>query len=135
MSAQHTVILLQFRANEPMTRTYLDFDTISLAMEGLLQVYEQHVRRQGQIPTDQPLHYKLEDLVLYLDGIADLSCMVYNDVQKVYLPHGLDWIKSQLYMRLKKNATKVEPQPETQVPDVADDAMEEGEEEQSMPAE
>lgn len=74
------------------------------------------------------------DIVAYLDAIADLSCMVYNDVQKVYLPHGLDWIKSQLYLRLKKNAVKVEPQPDTQVPEV-DDAMEEGEEEQSMPVE
>ena len=109
-----------------MTRTYLDFDTISLAMEGILQVYEHHVRRQGSIPSDQPLNYKLVDIVAYLDAIADLSCMVYNDVQKVYLPHGLDWIKSQLYVRLKKNAVKVEPQPDTQVPEV-DEAMEEGE--------
>ena len=28
----------------------------------------------------------------------------YNDIQKVYIPHGRDWIKSKIYMSLKKQA-------------------------------
>jgi hypothetical protein len=77
-----------------MTRTYLDYDTVGLAMNGLLEIFEQHIRRTQNIELGQPLNYKLEDLVAYLDSFADLSTMVYNEVQKVYLPHGLDWIKS-----------------------------------------
>ena len=110
MSAQHTVLLIQFQKNEPMTRTYLDYNTIEEAVQGLLQVYEQHLRRTD--PTQnypkEPLKYDLSQFVEYLDQIADLSCMVYNDVQKVYLPHGLDWIKSRIYLSLKKVAKKIE---------------------------
>ena len=34
--------------------------------------------------------------------------MVYNETQKVYLPHGLDWLKSRAYVQLKKVAKKLE---------------------------
>ena len=34
--------------------------------------------------------------------------MVYNETQKVYLPHGLDWLKSRAYVQLKKVAKKIE---------------------------
>ena len=57
----------------------------------------------------------MPQLVEFLDAIADMSCMVYNDVQKVYLPHSLDWIKSRVYHCLKKNATRVDP-PEDATP-------------------
>jgi hypothetical protein len=61
-----------------MTRTYLDFNTTSDAIEGLLQIYEQHLKRQDPELKDA-LDYELSDLVAYLDQIADLSCMVYNE--------------------------------------------------------
>lgn len=56
----------------------------------------------------EPLSYELSELMGYLNSFADLSCMVYNDTQKVYLPHGLDWIKSRVYVQLKKGAKKIE---------------------------
>jgi hypothetical protein len=36
MSAQHTLMLIQFEKDQPMTRTYLDFDTLSDALDGLI---------------------------------------------------------------------------------------------------
>ncbi len=35
MSSQHTLLLMQFRKDEPMTRTYLDFNTTSECVDGL----------------------------------------------------------------------------------------------------
>ena len=40
----------------------------------------------------------------YIDNLKDLSCLVFNDVQKVYVPHGREWIKSKVYMSLKKSS-------------------------------
>lgn len=40
MASEHTVLLIQFKADQPMTRTYLDFDNISYALEGLMQIFE-----------------------------------------------------------------------------------------------
>ena len=48
--------------------------------------------------------YALVDLLNYLDKLNDLSCLTYNDAQKVYLPHGRDWIKSKIYTALKRQA-------------------------------
>ena len=48
--------------------------------------------------------YDLADLIQYLDSLKDLCCLTYNDIQKVYVPHGRDWIKSKIYMSLKKQA-------------------------------
>ena len=47
--------------------------------------------------------------------------MVFNDVYKIYLPHGRDWIKSRLYISLKKLAVKLEPT------EVEDEEIQEGE--------
>jgi hypothetical protein len=93
-----------------MTRTYLDFNTIEECVQSILQMFEQHLRRSNpdSKTPHETINYELPLLVEYLDNIADLSCMVYNDVQKVYLPHGLDWIKSRVYMSLKKVAKKIE---------------------------
>lgn len=42
-----------------MTRTYLDFNTVLLACEGIVQVFEQHLRRRHP----EQVSYDLTDLV------------------------------------------------------------------------
>lgn len=59
MSTQHTLLLIQFTKDEPMTRTYLDFNTVLLACEGIVQVFEQHLRRRHP----EQVSYDLTDLV------------------------------------------------------------------------
>ena len=34
--------------------------------------------------------------------------MVWNDVQKIYLPHGRDWLKSNLLLSIKVMSRKIE---------------------------
>jgi hypothetical protein len=65
--------------------------------------------------------YDLTELVEYLDGISDLTCMVYNETQKIYLPHGRDWIKSRMYISLKRMAKKIE------TPEMVEEDMQEDE--------
>eukprot|EP00347_Sterkiella_histriomuscorum_P012310 403369078 len=100
-SSTHTVVLLQFTEDEN-SRAYLDFDTIGDALDGLCQLYEQKLKVAN--PDAQAITYDLCDLINYLDTVKDLSCLCFNDTQKVYIPHGRDWIKSKIYMSLKKQA-------------------------------
>ena len=54
------------------------------------------------------MFYTVRDLVRFMEEeIADLVCMVFDDIQKIYVPHGREWIKSKLYIFLKKYATKI----------------------------
>ena len=50
----------------------------------------------------------MRDLVMFIDNLADLSILVFNDTQKVYLAHDKHWIKSRLYGYLKQYASKDE---------------------------
>ena len=42
-STTHTVLLVQFTEDEN-SRTYLDFDTINDALDGLVQIFEQKLK-------------------------------------------------------------------------------------------
>ena len=92
-----------------MTRTYLDFNTIDDCCRGLCLIFEQHLRREQHLQDSESVEYQLGELIEFIDKIGDLTCMVYNDTQKVYLPHSMDWLKSQLYSSLKKHAIKIPP--------------------------
>jgi hypothetical protein len=35
MSFQHTIVLIQFESNDTCTRTYVDFDSVPDAMDGI----------------------------------------------------------------------------------------------------
>ena len=70
---------------------------------------------------DEHLTYELPELLSFVDSIADLTFMVFNDVQKIYLPHGRDWIKSKLYISLKKLGVKIP------APELDEEEVEEGE--------
>ena len=39
-SNEHTVVLIQFDKNDTASRTYLDFDSLTDALDGLMQVFE-----------------------------------------------------------------------------------------------
>ena len=68
----------------------------------MCQIYEQKLKIMN---ADAPqITYDLADLITYLDSLKDVCCLTYNDIQKVYIPHGRDWIKSKIYMSLKKQA-------------------------------
>ena len=44
----------------------------------------------------------MNDLMKYLDNLGDISCLLFNDIQKIYVPHGREWIKGKIYGSLKK---------------------------------
>lgn len=57
--------------------------------------------------------YDMRGLVAFIETeFADLTCLVFDEVQKIYVPHGKEWIKSRIYMYLKKYATREAPSDE-----------------------
>ena len=101
--SSHTFVLIQFTQDEN-SKTYLDFDTIQEALDGICQIYEQKLRLTNKRADDEQVNYDLADLLNYIDKCTDMSCLTYNDTQKVYVPHGREWIKSKIYMSLKRQA-------------------------------
>ncbi|CAA2985506.1 enhancer of rudimentary homolog [Olea europaea subsp. europaea] len=61
----------QYRA----TRTFMDFDSISQAMDGICGLYERKLKEIN--PAIRNLSYDISDLYNFIDGLADLSALVY----------------------------------------------------------
>ena len=111
MSEEHTVLLIQFYAKDPNSRTYLDFDTVKDSMDALAQMYENHLKKErkeeGADFDDEngDLEYDWRALNKFMDEqIADLTIMIFDDVQKIYVPHGREWIRSRIFSFLRMYA-------------------------------
>ena len=70
ITGSHTVVLMQF-TGDYNSRTYLDFETVNEALEGILQIFEQKLKTvaQQELSTSQTLTYSLADLINYLDKL------------------------------------------------------------------
>ncbi|XP_074286349.1 enhancer of rudimentary homolog [Silene latifolia] len=101
MDNKHTIILMQYSQNRG-SRTFMDNDSISQAMDGICALYERKLKEIN--PTLRNLSYDIDDLYNFIDGLADLSALVYDRNIQAYLPCDRQWIKQKLLQRLKKLA-------------------------------
>ncbi|KAG4100645.1 enhancer of rudimentary [Neocallimastix lanati (nom. inval.)] len=96
---QHTIILIQ-RKKARNSRTYMDFNTVALAIEELIRLYEGYLQEQN--PNARNINYDISDLNEYIDHFEDIGCLVYEPSVQAYIPHDRDWIKSRIFNHLKK---------------------------------
>ncbi|KAK2398935.1 hypothetical protein P8452_06275 [Trifolium repens] len=98
---RHTIILIQTSQNRA-TRTFKDYDSVTQAMDGICAMYERKVKELN--PAIRNLSYDITDLYNFIDGLADLSALVFDSSSHAYFPYDREWIKQQTYHRLKKLA-------------------------------
>eukprot|EP01018_Ginkgo_biloba_P006743 Gb_09808 [translate_table: standard] len=103
MANRHTIILMQTAQNRS-TRTFMDFDSISQAMDGICGLYERKLKELN--PTLRNITYDIADLYNFIDGPADLSALVYDHSIQAYLPYDRQWIKHRTFQHLKKLAAQ-----------------------------
>ncbi|CAI0376626.1 unnamed protein product [Linum tenue] len=98
---RHTIILMQASHNRA-SRTFMDFGSITQAMEGICGLYERKLKEIN--PALRNLSYDIADLYNFIDGLADLSALVYDHTIQAYLPYDRQWIKQKTFQHLKKLA-------------------------------
>ena len=103
MANRHTIILMQTAQNRS-TRTFMDFDSISQAMDGICGLDERKLKELN--PTLRNITYDIADLYNFIDGLADLSALVYDHSIQAYLPYDRQWIKHRTFQHLKKLAAQ-----------------------------
>nr|KJB07106.1 hypothetical protein B456_001G038800 [Gossypium raimondii] len=57
------------------TRTFMDYDSISQAMDGICGLYERKLKDLN--PATGNITYDIADLYNFIDGLADMSALVY----------------------------------------------------------
>ncbi|KAK8953380.1 hypothetical protein KSP40_PGU012152 [Platanthera guangdongensis] len=103
MANKHTIVLIQASQNRS-TRTFMDFDSISQAMDGLCGLYERKLKEIN--PTISNISYDITDLYNFIDGFADLSALVYDNTIHAFLPYDRQWIKQRIFQHLKRLASR-----------------------------
>ncbi|WCJ32263.1 enhancer of rudimentary protein putative [Euphorbia peplus] len=101
MANRHTIILMQTSPSRA-TRTFMDFDSISQAMDGLCGLYERKLKELN--PAMRNITYDIGDLYNFIDGLVDMSALVYDHSIQAYLPYDRQWIKQRTFQHLKKLA-------------------------------
>ena len=95
-------MLLQPTANKA-TRTFMDYETVSQAMDGVCGMFEKELKRLN--PNMRNITYDVTDLYRYIDNLTDLSALVYNPQLDAYAPCNKDWIKQRAFQHLKRMAS------------------------------
>eukprot|EP00826_Nyctotherus_ovalis_P026358 TRINITY_DN2059_c0_g2_i5.p1 TRINITY_DN2059_c0_g2~~TRINITY_DN2059_c0_g2_i5.p1 ORF type:complete len:134 (+),score=34.23 TRINITY_DN2059_c0_g2_i5:189-590(+) len=98
-----SIILLKLQSNDN-TRIYLEYQTPREAIEATSQFYEKLLRaKNGE---DAALSYSVGDFFNFLDNLAELVLLIYDETVKVFRPHGKDFIKA-LVLSNKSQAQKI----------------------------
>ncbi|KAJ6804141.1 enhancer of rudimentary-like protein [Iris pallida] len=101
-AARHTIILMQTSQNRS-TRTFMDYDSIAQAMDGICGLYERKLKELN--PAMRHLTYDIADLYNFIDGLVDLSALVFDHSVQAYLPNDRQWIKQRMFQHLRKLAS------------------------------
>lgn len=73
MAAKHTIVLIQYNGNYE-SRSYLDFPTVTMAMDALVKMYEHKLKELN--PTVPQITYDVSDLYNFLDSLNDVCGLV-----------------------------------------------------------
>nr|XP_010905039.1 enhancer of rudimentary homolog isoform X1 [Elaeis guineensis] len=103
MANRHTIVLMQTSQNRA-TRTFMDYNSISQAMDGICGLYERKLKDLN--PTIGNITYDITDLYNFIDGLTDLSALVYDHSIQAFLPYDRQWIKQRIFQHLKKLASR-----------------------------
>ncbi|KAI5066262.1 hypothetical protein GOP47_0018886 [Adiantum capillus-veneris] len=100
-ASKHTIILIQPNQSRA-TRTFMDFDTVAQAMDGICGLFERKLKELN--PNVRNISYDITDLYKFIDGQVDMSALVFDPAVQAYLPYDRQWIKQRAFQHLKKLA-------------------------------
>lgn len=98
----HTILLVQAGARLE-TRTYSDYESVNDCMEGVCKIFEEYLKRKN--PNTPTITYDISQLFDFIDGLYDLSCLVYQKSTNTYAPYNKEWIKEKIYVLLRQAAS------------------------------
>jgi hypothetical protein len=100
-SKNHIIVLLQ-TVPDKTTRSFSDYESVDQAMDGVCQLFEARLKQLN--PERRKITYDISDLFGYIDGLYDLACLVFDSELQAYVPHNKEWIKTEVFSHLKRQA-------------------------------
>lgn len=89
-------------APHPSSRTYLDFQSIAGALDGLCGLFEKKLKELNpQVPK---ITYDIQDLYNFIDTHAEVAVLALEPASGTYAPYNKEWVKKKVYQHLKRQA-------------------------------
>ena len=98
---KHTIVLLQ-SGPHPSSRTYMDFQSIAEALDGLCGLFEKKLKELN--PTRAKITYDIQDLYTFIDTHAEVAVLALESASGTYVPYNNEWVKKKVYQHLKRQA-------------------------------
>ncbi|KAI8052319.1 rudimentary enhancer [Syncephalis plumigaleata] len=95
----HTILLIQ-RDHNPKSRTFSEHETVSAAMQALVDTYQ--ARLKAIHPREANITYDINQLYEYIDAYAELAALVFDTKQMAYAPRDKNWIKERIHHLLAR---------------------------------
>ncbi|WRX33386.1 Enhancer of rudimentary - like 3 [Theobroma cacao] len=76
--------------------------TIAFILRRICGLYERKLKELN--PAIRNITYDIGDLYNFIDGLADMSALVYDHAIQAFLPYDRQWIKQKVFQHLKKLA-------------------------------
>jgi len=99
----HTIVLLQPNGTRS-SRTFNDYPSISLALDGIALMFEQKLK--NELRNSRNITYDISELHHFIDVLDDLVCLVFNERTMSYDPRDKQWIKHELTLHFKRQANR-----------------------------
>ena len=86
--SRHTLLLVQYN-HSLASRTFLDFNSLAAALDGVCLLYEKELKALN--PSMKNITYDIADLFAYIDQLSDISCLVCAPIPRHRAPHAACW--------------------------------------------
>ncbi|CAM9852905.1 unnamed protein product [Heterosigma akashiwo] len=98
---RHTILLIQVGEHES-SRTYGDFDTISAAIDAIIKMFEDRLKKLN--PTAIDISYDISDLFNYMDDLLDICALIFDNNIGAYIPEDRESIKQRTFNYLRNQS-------------------------------
>ncbi|KAL0210208.1 hypothetical protein P9112_010292 [Eukaryota sp. TZLM1-RC] len=89
MQTKHTILLIQHTRNRN-SRTYVDFPSVSEAINSIIAMYETELKKHNPLVVN--ISYTVDDIVNWVNTLGDVIALVWEPDHQAYLPHDRVWV-------------------------------------------
>lgn len=91
--SHHTILLVQ-RIKDPTSRSYGDYDTLDECFTHFVHTFQKE---------KQCLKYSEDEIIDFIDGLFDISCLILQPMTKTYATFDRNWIREKLSHFLRRS--------------------------------
>jgi len=96
---KHTILLVQ-STKSGSSRTYYDYETVKLMLDGVCKLFEERLKQQ--FANQHNITYDVSDLFKFIDELGDLAALVFDPNSLQYQPRNKEWIKDRVLRHLQQ---------------------------------